>query len=274
MPLKNFNIAVRSEYASEAPSSLLQRSVQALSGVSEPAAAALKEVGISTILDLAASGLFNAARRIVEGADMPDLGVSVAGDLVDSRYRGKSGSVVADAPLTALRGLGGAAAAKLKATLGVETIRDLANWAPFLAATAILQEAYGMPAGFDADPERPDDLVPVPRRYATERVQYDIIVMDRVLAKPADQGSPHPRRAPAQGGAQRRCHGRRHRHQRRGVGGTDRPARNRRRPDVPAELVSAWPCTGPPPPLHGACAGREHSHCDGGLGTPGPDPRR
>jgi hypothetical protein len=33
---------------------------------------------------------------------------------------------------------------------------------------------------------RLDDLIPIPRRYATERVQYDVIVLDRVILESAD----------------------------------------------------------------------------------------
>lgn len=171
-------------YSSLGPHAALVAPVQALAGVTSDMAAMLRQFGINTVMDLAASGLFDAARRIVAVADSPSSSGAVPGDLVDAAYRGKGANVLAAAPITALNGIGAAKDARLAVALDVTTIRDLAEWRPYRNANSILQQVYGVSASIVDDPERPDDLIPIPRRYATERVQYDVIVLDRVISEP------------------------------------------------------------------------------------------
>lgn len=173
-------------YSALSPQAALAAPVQALVGVTSDMAAMLQRFGISTVMDLAASGLFDAARRIVAVADSQSSSVTVPGDLVDATYRGKGANILAAAPITALNGIGAAKDARLAVALRVTSIRDLADWRPYRNANAILQQAYGASESIVDDPERPDDLIPIPRRYATERVQYDVIVLDRVILESAD----------------------------------------------------------------------------------------
>jgi hypothetical protein len=172
-------------YSALSPQAALAASVQALAGVTPEMATVLQRFGISTVMDLAASGLFDAARRIVSVADSQSSSITVPGDLVDATYRGKGANVLAAAPITALNGIGAAKDARLAVALRVTSIRDLADWRPYRNANVILQQAYGVSENIVGDPERPDDLIPIPRRYATERVQYDVIVLDRVIMESA-----------------------------------------------------------------------------------------
>lgn len=175
------NTLLKDGYSGIGADAALNLPLQALTGVSDEIAALLQKFGITTVLDLAASGLFDAARRIVDAADGRGPSRSVPGDLVDNHYRGKTASALASAPINALHGIGAAKDERLAAGLRVATIRELAQWPPFRNASAILQEAYGINARIAGDPERPDDLIPIPRLYATERVQYDVIVLDQVV---------------------------------------------------------------------------------------------
>jgi hypothetical protein len=176
---------VRQQYVSDTPVQLLNRPVSALLTVSPSAATLLNgDLGISTIFDLGASLLFGTARTITEAA----LGVqSVAGmpvsrDVIDEASANLTISELAESPVHVLRYVSDALAQSLNSTLGIETVRELAAWPPYGTARKIVNDAYGLVPEFqNDDPQRPADLVPVARQYATEQVQYDVLVLDRLL---------------------------------------------------------------------------------------------
>ena len=60
--------------------------------------------------------------------------------------------------------------------VGVKTIDDVANWAPFLTAKRVLDEALGG-GGTDAEERDAERLRPRIGEYPTERVYYDTLVM-------------------------------------------------------------------------------------------------
>lgn len=175
--------AIQSQYMADSVTQLLMRPVSTLLDVSSDGAKVLESLGIITIFDLAASSIFDSARQIVLAASQPPgLGTDhIAGDFVDSSYRDRTPRAVAAASLAAMRSIGEVTAKKIKDVLGLSTIQELANWPPYRVARSILNDAYGLSPTTLDDPERPDDLIPIARRYATERIQYDVIVMDRVL---------------------------------------------------------------------------------------------
>ena len=75
---------------------------------------------------------------------------------------------------------------ELFAALDIRTIRELALWPPYRSAREIMTYALGGTAGSGEDPERPLDLVPETGRYPTERVQYEVILLDRFHCADAD----------------------------------------------------------------------------------------
>ena len=81
-------------YSALSPQAALAAPVQALAGVTADMATMLHRFGISTVMDLAASGLFDAARRIVTVANSQSASGHVPGDLVDAAYRGKGANFI------------------------------------------------------------------------------------------------------------------------------------------------------------------------------------
>lgn len=175
---------VKAAFSSDSARQLLTRSVSALIGVSESAEAVLNDLGIQTIQDLAASQLFNTARRITSAARAPTGQGDdwLSGDILDNAVIARTPREVAELPLASLRAITPTTAASIQTAMGIQQVQELASWPPYRAACHILNEAYGDGTVVLDDPERPDELVPAMRRYATERVQYDIIVMDKVLS--------------------------------------------------------------------------------------------
>lgn len=188
--MATYSNAVRSQYATNTSAQLLSQPVDALIGITNEGVHILEDLGILTVFDLAASNIFNNAYQITLAATQAK-GVSnglVAGDFFDKTYQERQPGVVANAPLSVIRSIGKATAKRIEEAIGAQNIQELANWPPYQTARAILNDAYGLSTTIIDDPERPDDLIPVSRRYATERVQYDIIVMDKVLFEGKNNG--------------------------------------------------------------------------------------
>jgi hypothetical protein len=183
MDYSNF---LRPAFLTNTASELLKQPLTALLTVSEEAAKVLSNIGINSIFDLGSSQLFSAARQIKEATKIKDTEFMqrFSGDLIDASAKGKKNAEIADSPISVLRQLDDANATFIQNALSVTTIRELAAWPAYNIARAIINEAYGLSdAVIINDEERPDELIPIMRKYATERVQYDIIVMDKVLEK-------------------------------------------------------------------------------------------
>ncbi len=179
---------VRQQYVSDTPVQLLTRPVNALLAVSTQAATLLDGLGVKTVFDLGASFLFATARKIADAASgiQAIASMPVSRDAIDATAAALTMAQLADSRLLVLRNVDEALAQSFATTLGIETVRELAAWPPYKTAQTIVNDAYGLGPEFQDDPERPMELVPVARQYATERVQYDVLVLDHVL----DQANP------------------------------------------------------------------------------------
>jgi hypothetical protein len=166
----------------------LRASPAVLLGVDGPAAAALKQVEIASVFDLASSRLFaNADRLLQAGLDPKDpyfrFGVAPK-DVVNTAEEDRSIDELHFEGIAILQGLDATTAAALSDALGIATVRDLALWPPYRAARAILNDAYSPEKTAGFDPEAPPDLLPKSGEYPTERVFYHTLVLDEVGATP------------------------------------------------------------------------------------------
>ncbi|MDP9350271.1 MAG: hypothetical protein M3P51_01830 [Chloroflexota bacterium] len=161
----------------------LPLSLNSLAGVTMPAAQALAATHIKTVFDLATSMMFKTAAETLRTADngahfLPAL---VSTDLIDANGKPATAGEFLDQRISIFRGVGSATANKFETDAGLRLVRDLASWPPYLAAKAILNEAYGLLPEDVLDDEYPEDLVPNTGRYPTERVQYEVLVFDSIL---------------------------------------------------------------------------------------------
>jgi|GEM_PF-922812 len=155
-----------------------------LMGVTPDALAALNALGVSTVFDLAMSGVFNAAVQIDDAADNQANAMNRFGRPVTDLLKPGIGGAVAvpdlrNQSIDILADIDDAAA--VQAALGVTTVRDLSVYPPFRAANEILTRAF-FPEQLEAfDAESPADLVPKSGEFPTERVQYNVLVLDELL---------------------------------------------------------------------------------------------
>jgi hypothetical protein len=158
---------------------VLRGPVDALAGVSAEAVAALAQVGVESVFDLATSTLFALAQEAADATETSSLASRFGVTPHDWLEPGTTFGTLADIaelPVATLRGLGAAGAATLTAALDVETIRDFASWPPRLVAKGLLARAVGAPPADDEDASA-DILRPRLGDYPTERVYYDRLVM-------------------------------------------------------------------------------------------------
>lgn len=171
--------------------------VSELNSVSAKSTALLRDLGISTVLDLASSAIFSLASEVERAQRAVLLGGQrwrgvIPADLIDPAYRTIPIEELATKPVSVIRSIGKALSGRLESDMGVRTVADLAKWPPYEQAKGILSVSAGGQGVLAAeDPEMPSDLVPSTGRYPTERVQYDVILLDRFLRKQADSGE-HP----------------------------------------------------------------------------------
>ena len=78
--------------------------------------------------------------------------------------------------MAALAGISAERARDIEVHIGSETVSDLADWPPFLAARALAGYAD---APSTVDPEIPTELVPKLNEHATERASYAVYAMTR-----------------------------------------------------------------------------------------------
>ncbi|WP_377641822.1 hypothetical protein [Oryzobacter terrae] len=173
---------VRTAFRTLPPQDILRQPVTVLLGVSTPAADGLAGIGVETVFDLALARVFAAAVQLTTTTSDPTSAMSRFGSPPAGLVRD---DVLGTTPLAELRyepvdvlaGVPGT----LAAALDVTTVRDLALYPPFLAATALLRAAYFPEQAATVDPEAPGDLLPVSGAFPTERVQYTTLVLDHLL---------------------------------------------------------------------------------------------
>ncbi|KAE8764007.1 hypothetical protein [Georgenia thermotolerans] len=175
---------LKTEFVSLPLAEVLGRPVTVLLGVDDDAATALAALEIASVFDLAMSRVFTAAVELNDAGENPSsiltrFGAAPA-DLVAPGL--PATSKVADLRLQPVGVLAGVSdPAALQHALGVATVRDLAVWPPFRAATTILRAAYFPQLDGALDPEAPADLVPRSGQFPTERVQYTTLLLDQIL---------------------------------------------------------------------------------------------
>jgi len=159
---------------------ILRSPASVLLGVSAATQTALEGLGIRTVFDLAASGVFDTATKLVALETDPTRAEArlnaVAADVVVP----PSGTPVSELSrqgLTILKDFDVTRAAAFTAATDVRTVRELAFWPPYRAAAGILQNEFGG-SSVAVDPEAPPDLVPTSGVYPTERVFYRRLVID------------------------------------------------------------------------------------------------
>jgi hypothetical protein len=184
--------SVRSEFKTLDARELLACPLESLLGVTADAATALGEHGFHTVFDLATSPMFSFAREALLAAQGRAKGVGASGrfpgEVLDDSRRDLSIEALPAEPIESFRGLNSDAGRKLAAALGVTNIGELAIWPPYRDAQSILSESYGGSPVTTGDPDSPLDLIPGSRKFPTERVQYDVLVMDVMTSAPEPEG--------------------------------------------------------------------------------------
>jgi hypothetical protein len=171
---------VRTEFLNLSLRDLLKAPPNVLLGVSGDAEQQLQTLEIFSVFDLAASRIFNAARRLTgvrdEISDLLQIG-SVPSDLVSRSIEETPLDQVQFESIEVLDGIGPNNGPLLTDALDIKTIRDLALWPAFVAARYILTNVFSPEKLPGADPEAPADLVPRSGEYPTDRSLYQTFVL-------------------------------------------------------------------------------------------------
>jgi hypothetical protein len=162
---------------------VLQKSPNALLGVSDAAATALDAIGAKTIFDLALSRVFDAATQLTDAAENASNALNRFGapatDMLSAPL--PPDTRVPDVRFMPPQILAGIPDANAFGTaLGVKTVRDVAFYPPYLAAQQILSKAFFPERDGAFDPESPADLVPKSGQFPTERAQYTVLLLDEI----------------------------------------------------------------------------------------------
>ncbi|MEV1178669.1 hypothetical protein, partial [Nonomuraea sp. NPDC049784] len=182
-----YTVHVKTEFAHLELREVLQSPPSVLLGVSDAAQATLDTIPVRTVYDLALSGAFRDAARVVEAAADPH---SVLG----RHARPPSDLIVPLSPDDNLAGLPGqpaetlvavspALAKSLQDTMAVTSVRDLAQWPPYLASVKLLTQALAPEKAAGYDREEPDDLIARSGEFATHQVRYTGTVL--IESKPS-----------------------------------------------------------------------------------------
>ncbi|MBX3103028.1 MAG: hypothetical protein KF690_11005, partial [Bacteroidetes bacterium] len=168
---------LKSEYLSLPVTEMLHQPVTALIGVDTEVSKFLKKLQISSIYDLASSRHFASALAIAAAATDPNSVIAKAGivpaDWVDAAWQGKTIESLVDASPAALESLSQQHGQTLQSLLHVTTIREMAYWPPFQAATSLLLQALQLPDPSVTDPDTPLELQPRMGTSATEKRFYE-----------------------------------------------------------------------------------------------------
>ena len=190
------NTFLKTASAALAGQALQQAPTGVLLGVNDAAQAALASLNIVSVFDLAASGLFEVARRLLALETDATLFEARQGtmpaDAVNLPPPGIPLQLWARQPIGILKGIAPALVGPVSAALDVSTVRDLALWPPGVAARALLQGVL-LPASFD-DSEIPPELLPASGVYPVERVSLRKLVID---AAPSPGATPLEQQADA-----------------------------------------------------------------------------
>lgn len=177
--------SVRTEFRNVETHELLKESPRVLLGVTPDAEATLKALEIDTVFDLATSGVFDDAVKLVRaGTDVHSMlyqhGIPTADLVRESETAGKEVAELQFLPISILERIPTASVAAIQSALDVTSVRDLALYPPYRAAVRLMNAVYFPENTPTYDPERPPDLVPKTGDYPTERVQYSVLLLDEI----------------------------------------------------------------------------------------------
>src|SRR4051794_35253221 len=168
---------------------ILQSPPHVLLGVSDEAGATLATIPVTTVYDLALARPFRDAAHVVEAATDPTSVVARHGsaptDLIVPQNPGDTLADLPGEPVDTLVAVDAALATALRDTMAVTSVRDLAQWPPYLAAVKLLTEALAPEKSSDFDREEPADLVARTGALATHQVHYTSTVL--IESKPSKQ---------------------------------------------------------------------------------------
>jgi len=178
-------VLIRTEYRNLPLRELLSQSPIVLLGVSPKAVDVLKELEINTVFDLATSGVFDAATKLLNAATdynsaFTQYGSPTADLIREAQAAGKKVNELQFAPISLLQSIPLDLVPTVEEVFVVETVRDLALYPPYRAASQLLNTLYFPENVPTYDPERPADLLPKTGEYPTERVQYTTLLMDQI----------------------------------------------------------------------------------------------
>ena len=176
---------IRTEYRNVQLRELLHHSPHVLLGVSPQIAALLVELEINTVFDLATSGVFDAAVKLVNASSdlhsaLYQHGTPTADLVREAQAAGKKINELQFLPIGVLESIPETKAADVENLLDVQTVRDLALFPPYRAAQRILNAVYFPENVPDFDPERPADLIRGPANIQPSVVQYTTLLMDQI----------------------------------------------------------------------------------------------
>ena len=183
----SYDVHARTQFSHLELREVIQSKPDILLGVSPEAAATLDSMRIRTVYDLALSSLFGSAARIVAAAADSDSVLARHGtpssDLMVPASATDTISQLPGEPVQTLVGISAALATAMADTMAVTSIRDLAQWPPYLAAVKLVTEALApdRAAGYDRDD--PPDLLPRTGAQATHNVRYTSVVL--IKSKPS-----------------------------------------------------------------------------------------
>ena len=164
--------------------------IDALNGIGTETRAVLRDMGIETIADLAASRHFATAR--VLSSDVADRRSLRPGDLDPSVVRDAGPSIDRDSPITVLPAVGEEMAERISVTLGASTVGELADSSVYRAATELVASEHSasmaeVSAALDSASSTalftrdgiPDELVPTMHGYAVAQDYFFENFIDR-----------------------------------------------------------------------------------------------
>lgn len=177
----SYRAHVKTEFLELELREVLQSAPSVLLGVSADAAATLASIRITTVYDLALATLFCNAARVVDAAANPASVVARFGappsDLIVPAHAGDALADLPGKPVDVLVGVLPALALALRDTMTITSVRDLAQWPPYLAAVKLVTEAFAPERTADYDRERPRELIPRAGDLAAHRVRYTSTVL-------------------------------------------------------------------------------------------------
>ncbi|SEO17986.1 hypothetical protein SAMN05216404_11320 [Nitrosospira multiformis] len=159
---------------------LIRGPVSNLNGVSAGAEAALNGIGILSVFDLAFSEVFRSATYINAIDDVhadSARTMQIPRHMLDEGVNTSDIARVRELGIKTIKGIGEVTGRKIRDTMAIQSIRDLALWPPYLAAVRVVNAEYGLGMDSNADPETPQDLVPRTGEYPVEIVRYNSVVL-------------------------------------------------------------------------------------------------